>query len=153
MTSLFTKIVNREIEAEIVYEDDQVIAILDIFPANPGHTLIIPKHEVENFTKNTVEDLTRVMSVAQRVAQALMQLDNVEGINLISNVGEVAGQTIFHTHFHVIPRMKNDGHINWKQGEYENDTAKKAMADTLRDKLLAPEVYNDQHPTNPTPSI
>lgn len=153
MSSLFTKIINREIDADIVYEDDKVIAILDIFPVNPGHILVIPKHEVEDFTKNSPEDLARIMEVAQRVAQSLLELDGVEGINLISNVGKVAGQTIFHTHLHVIPRLANDGLQNWKQGEYENDEAKKSMANTLRDKLMSPQVYQDQHPTNPTPTM
>jgi histidine triad (HIT) family protein len=153
MSSIFTKIINKELPGEIIYESDQVIALLDIFPANFGHTLIIPKHEVPNYLENSLDDLTAVMQVAQLVGHALMQLPGVEGINLISNTGEAAGQKVFHTHFHVIPRFSGDGHQAWQQKEYASDEDKVEMANKLRDMLMAPMPYTDLHPTNPIPKM
>lgn len=149
--SIFTKIINREIPAEIVYEDDQVIAILDIFPARAGHTLVIPKREAKNLTENTPDELLHIFQVVQKVSKAVLDLEGITGVNVVSNINESAGQTVFHTHIHIIPRTGEENYVSWDVNKYENDEALKEMADLLRDKLIAPVPYKDLHPGNPIP--
>ncbi len=106
--SIFTKIIKREIPAEIVYEDDTVIAFLDIKPINHGHTLIVPKVPFTNIFDGDVEVLAHMMRVAHTLANALKQVTNCNGINILMNNGEAAGQEVSHSHMHVIPRIAGD---------------------------------------------
>lgn len=108
MSTIFSKIISREIPADIVYEDEHVLAFLDIKPINHGHTLIIPKTEYIDALVCDAETLARMMVVAQKIAIALSETVNCDGINLIMNNGEAAGQEIFHAHLHVVPRYFND---------------------------------------------
>ena len=109
MNTIFEKIISHEIPAEIFYEDEYVIAFLDIKPVNKGHTLVVPKRAFENIFDAPKEDLLRMIEVAQKIAIALKETLNVEGVNIIMNNGSVAGQEIFHAHMHVIPRIPDDG--------------------------------------------
>jgi histidine triad (HIT) family protein len=106
--SIFTKIIKREIPADIVYEDNIVIAFLDIKPINHGHTLIVPKKPFTNIFDGDDEDLAHMMKVAHKLANALKQVTNCNGINILMNNGEAAGQEIFHSHMHIIPRITGD---------------------------------------------
>jgi len=108
MHDIFEKIIKREIPAEIVYEDDLVLAFLDIRPVNHGHTLIIPKQKFVNIFDADPEVLGHMMKVAQKISQALEKELNVDGINLIMNNNEAARQEVWHAHLHVVPRLKND---------------------------------------------
>lgn len=108
MPTVFSKIIAREIPAHFVYEDDLVVAFLDISQATKGHTLVVPKAIYSNIF-DVPEDLAaHVMRVAQRVAKAINTAFHPEGINILSNNGETAGQTVFHFHLHVIPRYAKD---------------------------------------------
>ena len=137
MSTIFTKIINREIPAEILYESDGVIAIIDIMPIHFGHALIIPKKEYKNFLEVPESELGDLMRVTQKVAQALVKAFNLEGFNFFANNGEIAGQSVFHFHIHVTPRYKDDGisfHRNLKK--YENPLKMKEVADKIRAHMM-----------------
>lgn len=102
MTTIFGKIIKRELPAEIVYEDDRIIAIRDIAPAAPVHILIMPKKEIKNIQSLKPEDLPLIQEIFA-VAQKLAEEHDVEdSYRLLTNNGTEAGQTIFHLHFHLI---------------------------------------------------
>jgi len=102
---IFCKIVKGEIPAYKVYENDKVIVILDINPANKGHLLIIPKNHAENIFDISEEDFLEVMKVARKLAKVFV---NYDGLNLLQNNKEQAGQVVKHFHLHLIPREKGD---------------------------------------------
>ena len=104
---VFCKIVAKEIDCNAVYEDDKVLAFLDIFPAAKGHTLVIPKMHNEFLGDVSDEELASLVSVVKKVAKALG--DYAEGSSILQRNGKVAGQVVPHVHFHVIPRSENDG--------------------------------------------
>lgn len=108
MTTIFSKIIAREIPAAIIYEDEIVLAFLDITPVNKGHSLIIPKEPFVNIFDGNPEVLAHMMKVGQKIALALREAGLAEGVNLIMNNGEEAGQEVFHSHLHIVPRLKGD---------------------------------------------
>jgi len=110
MACIFCQIVARQAEASIVYEDEQVMAFMDLFPVNRGHVLVVPKAhyaELRDIPESTLNALTRAM---QRIEKAVWKLDPAcTGTNILLNNGKDAGQEVFHAHFHVIPRFPDDG--------------------------------------------
>lgn len=115
---IFCKIAAGEIPSETVYEDEQFRAILDLGPASAGHTLILPKAHFKDVTEISDEYAANVLKVAAKLGKAMKKGLGCEGFNLVQNNGEAAGQTVFHLHVHLIPRMKNDNiDIKWAQGE------------------------------------
>jgi histidine triad (HIT) family protein len=106
--SIFTKIINHEIPANIVYEDEVVIAFLTIEPINPGHTLVVPKVPFLNIFDGTKEVLGHMMIVSQKIAKALISTELGTGVNIIMNNGTDASQEVFHAHIHVVPRTAGD---------------------------------------------
>lgn len=108
MHDIFDKIIKREIPANIVYEDDLVLAFLDIRPVNHGHTLIIPKKKFVNIFDGDPEVLGHMMRVAQKISRVIEKELAVDGINLIMNNNEAARQEVWHAHLHVVPRLKDD---------------------------------------------
>ena len=107
---IFCEIIAGRADASAVYEDDGALAFLDLFPINPGHTLVIPKTHAANLAELDGADGERVFAVAHRVACALRECGvRCEGVNLFLADGEVAGQEVFHVHMHVIPRYEGDG--------------------------------------------
>ena len=111
---LFCKIISKEIPAEIVFEDEHSLAFLDINPRAKGHTLLIPKKHATDIRDLADVDQKAFMNSLQSLSTALM--DYSEGLNIVQNNGSVAGQVIFHLHFHLIPRRQGDG---IKIGEWE----------------------------------
>lgn len=105
---IFCKIVRGEIPSKKVYEDKDVLAFLDINPANPGHTLVVPKKHAEDITKSDDEDMTKALRIVKKITADLKEKMNAIGVNVIQNNGKAAGQIVAHTHFHVIPRYPND---------------------------------------------
>ena len=105
---IFCKIVDGAIPSKKVYEDENVMAILDISQATVGHTLVIPKKHFDNLLDIDNETYQYVMIGAKRVAKILNDKLHPEGFNIINNCGEVAGQSVMHFHVHVVPRYKND---------------------------------------------
>lgn len=104
MKDVFCRIIEGEIPSSKVYEDDDVLAILDISQVTKGHTLVIPKEHYDNMLSCPKELLHKVMDVAQRIGQADMAVLGAKGVNILTNVGEMAGQSVNHFHVHVIPR-------------------------------------------------
>ena len=135
MPSIFSKIIAREIPAHIVYEDDHVIAFLDINPVTPGHTLVVPKNEQPNLLASSEEDILQVMQVIRKIAPGIMKAVGADGFNTSFNTGEASGQSVFHTHAHIIPRFLNDGLIPWKHTKMTNEEFDK-VADHIRASLL-----------------
>jgi len=104
MKDIFCKIIAGEIPSSKIYEDDDVLAILDISQTTRGHALVLPKKHYDNFLSCPQDILHKVMDVAQRIGQAEISVLGAKGINILSNVGEEAGQSVMHFHVHVIPR-------------------------------------------------
>ena len=106
--SIFTRIINREIPADIVYEDTSVIAFLTIEPINPGHTLIVPKIPFTNIFDADESTMGHIMAIAKKISNAIVTTGLGDGVNLIMNNGTAAGQEVFHAHLHVVPRNEQD---------------------------------------------
>ncbi|MCS7251746.1 MAG: HIT family protein [Thermoflexus sp.] len=106
---VFCAIVARQQPAEVVYEDEQTMAFMDIQPANPGHTLVIPKRHAATIFDIDEEDAAAVMRTTVRVARAIRKALAPDGLNLVQSNGRAGGQEIFHLHVHVIPRWVGDG--------------------------------------------
>ncbi len=123
MPTIFSKIIAREIPAHFVYEDDLVVAFLDISQATKGHTLIVPRAEYSSFFDVPDDVLAHMMSVSKRVAKAINIAFQPDGMNILSNNGAVAGQTVFHFHFHLIPRYtREEVKINLKNNMSDLDS-------------------------------
>lgn len=105
---LFCKIVARQIPAEIIYEDDKTIGFLDIGPVSKGHTVLIPKTHAVDLTAGGEEDAVALMRAVYALAPKLVQALGGTSYNLGMNHGEDAGQEVWHTHLHIMPRYKND---------------------------------------------
>ena len=105
---VFCKIINNEIPSYKIYEDDLVLAFLDINPAAKGHTLIIPKKHAPDIFEIEEKYLERIISVAQKISNKMKDNFNADGVNLYHASGSAAEQSVFHFHLHVIPRRKDD---------------------------------------------
>lgn len=112
---LFCKIIAGEIPSETVYENERVLAFLDIHPLNPGHTLVIPKLHAENILASSVEDAEALMRAVKEIAPKILKAVGAEDCNITTNSGKAAGQIIFHTHLHIIPRLAADGYVHWRR--------------------------------------
>jgi len=102
--NIFAKIIRGELPSYKVYEDDKVLAFLDIMPRAPGHTLVLPKAPARNLLDVASDDLAAVAQVAQKVAQAGMQAFGADGVTVQQFNEGAGGQVVFHLHVHVIPR-------------------------------------------------
>ena len=122
MDCIFCAIVAGDIPATIVYEDEDVLAFMDIAPINPGHTLIIPKQHYRNIYDIPAEVGGKIMQTAVSLAKAIRKALNTDGLNLVQS-NEAAGfQTVFHFHLHLIPRWEGDPiRLPWrpKEGDME----------------------------------
>lgn len=105
---MFCKIAAHQLPAEILYETENVVAILDINPIHYGHALVIPKTHCTDFLHVRKADLHDVLHVTQIVARAMVESLELEGFNIFSNNGKAAGQSVFHFHMHVTPRYPDD---------------------------------------------
>jgi len=113
MPTIFAKIIARDIPAHIVYEDDVAIAFLDISQATKGHTLVVSKEVFKDIFEVRPEVAAHLFGVAQKLSVAIQKAFHVTGLNILSNNGEIAGQTVFHFHLHLIPRyQKGDVSFN-----------------------------------------
>lgn len=114
---IFCKIANGEIPSKTIYEDDNFRVILDLGPATKGHALILPKEHYANLFELPEETAAAVMKLAKKQAGIMVKNLHADGMNLVQNNGETAGQTVMHFHLHLIPRYENDGqHILWQPG-------------------------------------
>lgn len=104
---IFCKIAAGEIPSRKIYEDNDLIAIMDLSPISKGHSLIIPKEHYTNIYDIDEEIAGKVMKTAKKLATKMTVALNCDGFNLLQNNGETAGQTMFHFHMHLIPRYKD----------------------------------------------
>ncbi|OXB86827.1 HIT family protein [Geobacillus thermocatenulatus] len=135
---IFCKIINGELPAAKVYEDDHVLAFLDISQVTKGHTLVIPKVHTENIFTLTSEAAGQLFRAVPTIANALKRAFSPVGLNLLNNNGEQAGQTVFHYHLHLIPRYgKGDGFgAVWKSHASDYTPADlQAIAAAIREQL------------------
>ena len=109
MDCIFCKIVQGEIPSNKIYEDEHVLSFVDISQANTGHCVVIPKKHVKDIHELDEETAKHLYKVVPTLATAIKNAFNADGINIINNNGEVAGQTVFHYHIHILPRFKDDG--------------------------------------------
>ena len=105
---VFCKIIDGEIPCYKLYEDESVLAFLDISQVTKGHTLVIPKKHYDNFLTCPKSLMNKVMAVAQRIGQVSIKIFGARGVNILTNCYEAAGQTVKHFHVHVIPRYKEE---------------------------------------------
>lgn len=132
---LFCKIIAGDIPAAKVYEDDKVLAFLDINPVNPGHTLVIPKEHYPRLSETPGDVAAEVMRVLPDIAKAVMAASGAPAFNVGINNGSLAGQVVEHTHFHIMPRQEGDGYDIWHGKAYENDEAMNDMANKIRSAM------------------
>ena len=126
---IFCKIANGIIPSATLYEDADFRAILDIAPAHKGHTIILPKQHAANLFEIDEETAGKLLPVAKKVAGAVKKVTGCDGINILQNNGEAAGQTVFHLHVHVVPRFEGDGILPvWPQGSYADGEAAELAA-------------------------
>ena len=131
---IFCKIANGIIPSHKIYEDDDVLAFLDISQVTPGHTLVISKKHYNNFLTAEKDIMHKVMDVAQRIGQAEMSILGAKGVNILTNVNKEAGQSVFHFHVHVIPRyIANEGfRIEMKENPKLDELSLPAIADEIK---------------------
>ncbi|NLO08761.1 MAG: HIT family protein [Clostridiales bacterium] len=132
---IFCKIIGGDIPSSVIYEDEDFKAIMDISPASRGHVIILSKKHFENLFELEDDVAGKVLIVARRIALAMKEELKCDGINLLQNNGEAAGQSVFHIHFHLIPRYKDDKlHLTWTPGKYEDGEAAE-LAKKIRDRI------------------
>ena len=106
---IFCKLANKDIPTNIIYEDEKFTVIMDADPATNGHALILPKNHAANIYELPDEDAADIFVLAKKLATKMTEVLHCDGFNIVQNNGEVAGQTVFHFHMHLIPRYLNDG--------------------------------------------
>ncbi len=122
---IFCKIIGKEISSTIVYEDEFFVAIMDISPANKGHVILLTKKHMANIFEMDELVAREIMPVVSKISTSMKEKLKCEGINILQNNGEVAGQTVNHYHIHLIPRYKEDGvNITWNHKTYEEGEVK-----------------------------
>ena len=120
---IFCDIIEGKIPSKVVYEDETTLAILDISQTTYGHTLVMPKKHYDNFLQMSAEEFVDLMKKVQLVANKVVKNLNANGCNTLINTNEVAGQTVMHTHVHIIPRYDANDSINieFKENQYDLD--------------------------------
>ena len=132
---IFCKIVAGQIPCKKIFEDEDVLAFLDIGPVSDGHTLVIPKAHYEKLHECPHEVLTGLIKCLPKIAGAVTGAMEVEAYNILCNNGRAAGQLVGHVHFHIIPRKGGDGVFDrWPAYEYEPGCAE-AIAEKICKKL------------------
>lgn len=110
---IFCKIIRKEIPADFVYENDKIVAFLDISPVNQGHCLVVPKTHFTDLL-DTPDDVASDMIIkTKKIAKVIIDYVKADGFNVGINTKPAAGQIVFHTHLHIIPRFSNDGLKHW----------------------------------------
>lgn len=121
--NIFAMILRGEIPCAKVYEDDNILAFMDAFPQSKGHTLVIPKTPSRNLLETHAKDIGRLFGSVQRIAKAVNAALTPDGIVVTQFNGAPAGQTVFHTHVHIIPRYEGQdlaGHAAGKMADMDD---------------------------------
>jgi histidine triad (HIT) family protein len=134
MKCIFCEIIDGKSPAEIIYENETILAFLDIHPMNYGHTLVIPKEHHPDFSEIPRNILSELVYVVQHIARAVQRGMDCEGYNIVVNNGRVAGQSVFHSHFHVIPRFNSDYHLKLNLKKYPGSSIQE-YAEKIRKEI------------------
>jgi histidine triad (HIT) family protein len=138
--NIFAKILRGEIPAHRVYEDDEVVAFMDVMPQGPGHTLVVPRAPSRNLLDADPATLGAAVRVVQKIGRAVMRAFKADGVTVIQFNEPVAGQSVFHLHFHVIPRF--DGvPLKPHTGKMEDQAVLAANAEKLRKAIAAQPLH------------
>ncbi len=132
---IFCKLANKDIPTNIIYEDEKFTVIMDASPATKGHALILPKNHAANIYELPDKDAADIFVLAKKMAKKMTEILQCDGFNIVQNNGEVAGQTVFHFHMHLIPRYLNDGNqekLTWNHADISAEEIEK-IAEKLRD--------------------
>lgn len=132
MSCIFCLIRDGQIPSTKIYEDDDILAILDISQATKGHTLVFPKIHSNNLLSISEYQFNKVLTKVHMLAPKIVEAMNADGCNILNNCNEVAGQTIMHFHIHIIPRYKGDD-VSIQLGEHKEDLL--AIAKKIKAKL------------------
>ena len=128
---IFCKLANGEIPTRSIYEDEDFKVILDAAPATRGHALILPKEHADNLYQLPEELTGRAFVLAKKMAASMTETLGCQGFNIVQNNGEVAGQTVFHFHIHLVPRYTDDGQgLFWEPRQYTDE-----ILDEIRSQL------------------
>lgn len=128
---IFCKIINKEIPSSVVYEDEDFLAILDLSQATKGHTIVMPKKHSDNLLEADDDVLSKYLIVVKRVMKKLDESFHPSGFNVLNNCKEMAGQSVLHTHIHVIPRYESND-ITIKFTEHKVDLNEVLKEITIR---------------------
>lgn len=132
---IFCRIVKGDLPSTRVFENDDVLAFLDINPVSSGHTLLIPKAHYETLLDLPAGLGAEMVLVLARIGKAVMAATNADGFNCLQNNFAASGQIVFHTHWHVIPRFKGDGLTHWPHAMDADAAAIQAVAEAIRAAL------------------
>ena len=126
---IFCKIANGEIPSATLYEDEDFRVILDLGPASKGHALILPKEHYKDLYELDDEVAAKALVLAKQMITKMTAVLGCEGYNVVQNNGELAGQTVFHFHMHLIPRYKNDNvGLGWNVGTLTEEDKSEILA-------------------------
>lgn len=133
---IFCRIAAGEIPSDKVYEDDLIVAFMDINPVAPGHVLVVPKRHSTEIMGMTDEEMSAAALAVKRIAAAAVAATGAEGFNVLNNCGRAAGQAVDHVHFHVIPRSSGDGRgyrwVTLKYAEGQGAELARSIANRLK---------------------
>ncbi len=132
--NIFAKILRGEIPSTRVYETDNVVAFMDVMPQGTGHTLVVPKAPSRNLLDAKPETLAETIQVVQKIANAVKKAFNADGVTVIQFNEPAAGQTVYHLHFHVIPRFEGV-ELKPHTGKMEDAAILTANAEKIRAAL------------------
>ena len=118
MDCIFCKIIAGEIPSSKVYEDEDLFAFIDIAPVQKGHTLLMPKKHSKNYFDTDDSVLEKIVRVAKKLAKGVVSGVGADGCTISTNNGAAAGQSVFHLHWHIIPRFTGDNLNHWPHGSY-----------------------------------
>jgi len=131
MECVFCKIINKEIGAEIIYEDEKAVGVLDIHPRSPGHVMVLPRFHAENILDLPDEEIEGLFLAVKKTTGILKKTFNSDGFTIGINHGKASGQAVDHLHIHIMPRWHGDGGgsihtiVNNPSGESLEEIARK----------------------------
>ncbi len=132
---IFCKIVNGELPSTKIFESKRALAFLDIFPQARGHVLVVPKKHSKNLLDASEKDFAEIMAAMQKVGAAQMKALGAQGFNVLQSNNAAAGQVVFHTHFHVVPRKSDDGKKFGWQAEKADEKYLKEVGSALKKSI------------------
>ncbi|PCI29206.1 HIT family protein [Candidatus Wolfebacteria bacterium] len=133
--TLFHKILTGEIPSDKVYEDEHIYAFLDINPVNIGHTLVIPKKFSRTLLEADEETIAHLFNGVTKIARGVKEATKADGINIMNNSEASAGQEIFYTHIHIVPRFDGDGFTHWKGARKYNSGEEQEVVKKIKKEL------------------